>query len=166
MFVQAHTGCPWIILLSLLTVSDSIAATTSHCDPLVRRQPEQACAGEADCIRFPRHTASAVFSLLSRLAIAAEGVERASSGASADGSVQQYRLNRLSPAVKVQLGSLGTIASAGPKSGFNVPEALSYRNPVYLDRYRALASSPPGAANRLGRHLASGAAPMSRSLFE
>ena len=76
-----------------------------------------------DNVQLPGKTCSAECSLRCGLMVEAHGAERETPSNSTDGRERHYRINRLLPDGKVQLGYRGTITSRGKKFVFNMPES-------------------------------------------
>ena len=181
--LRAHSTYPWIILLSLLTVSDSIAAQTIHSDPNVPLHPVHALVIVTGEFRLPIHTGAAVSSSRSSSEAEATAAALDYPEATADSSMQLCRINRLSRDAKVQRGYQGTITSAGSKGVFSKPEAAPDRDTVYFHGggarapvirghpgltlvlpagFSVLSFGQPEADHVLGRHRGVRALPVSR----
>ena len=130
---QAHIGYSWLVLIIILTVSGNAGAEIIHHQLKVQLLPEQGRISVVDNVQFPATPASAIFTLRSSLAVTATGVELEPLGDTAEGRTRIYRINRLPADRKVQLRYQGSIAAAGNKAAFDMPESVLDDAGVYLD---------------------------------
>jgi hypothetical protein len=131
---RSHKVSLWLFLVVILTVSNISAAEILHHDLQVRLQPADGSISVIDDIQFPAGTVSAEFTLRNGLTVKANGVELLPIEPSSNGHRQLYRINRLPPDGKVQLGYAGKIVSVGTDGPFDMPESvLNPEDGVYLD---------------------------------
>lgn len=128
-----HSESLWLLLILIITASDTFAAEIMHHDLHVKLHPAEASISVTDTVQLPAGTKAAEFSLRNGLTVSASGAELSLLGESESGRFRLYRINRLPADGKVQLHYAGRIVTGESVDIFAMPEAAINIENVYLD---------------------------------